>query len=80
MRSEDMALTSSEDSQRCRQLMGHLSLLSLRYNAPGTYSANRLGPDSPIEQAMLGAAVMEFLGAVTVGARVADTIKNGLST
>ena len=27
---------------------------------------------------MLGAAVMEFLGAVTVGARVADTIKNGI--
>ena len=31
-----------------------------------------------MRQAMLGAAVMEFLGAVTVGARVADTIKNGI--
>ncbi|KAK9897722.1 sodium:inorganic phosphate symporter [Cystobasidium minutum MCA 4210] len=31
-----------------------------------------------LRQAMLGAAVFEFLGAVTVGARVASTIKNGI--
>lgn len=27
---------------------------------------------------MIGAAIFEFLGAVTVGARVATTIKNGI--
>jgi len=31
-----------------------------------------------MRQAMLGAAVFEFVGAVAVGARVADTIKNGI--
>lgn len=31
-----------------------------------------------MRQAVLGAAVFEFLGAVTVGARTADTIKNGI--
>lgn len=31
-----------------------------------------------LRQAMIGAAIFEFLGAVTVGARVASTIKNGI--
>ncbi|ORY90849.1 sodium:inorganic phosphate symporter [Leucosporidium creatinivorum] len=31
-----------------------------------------------MKQACFAAAIMEFLGAVTVGARVADTIKNGI--
>lgn len=31
-----------------------------------------------LRQAVIGAAIFEFLGAVTVGARVAGTIKNGI--
>lgn len=31
-----------------------------------------------LRQAYIGAAIFEFLGAVTVGARVASTIKNGI--
>jgi sodium-dependent phosphate transporter len=31
-----------------------------------------------MKQAILGAAIFEFLGAVLVGGRVSDTIKNGI--